>query len=131
MKKTSLLIVLFLLLVTPVFSDAVTTSWQANWLPLSFLAVMLSVSIVGFIYIFAHAFEARNAKIWAKEELYQAFANILLITILFTSVAGINQTVMPGLASLLDRSDLSEAENVQIAAHNYIDTVVGEIRCPR
>jgi hypothetical protein len=61
-----------------------------DWRPLSILAIMTSVILVGIGYAVGIGLEMPDIKAWAGSELVQAFANVIIIITLMATVAVID-----------------------------------------
>lgn len=54
------------------------SSWT-SWLPLASLAVFVGILFAAVAYMIAYGFDLRELKMWAKAEMFQAFASVILV----------------------------------------------------
>lgn len=65
---------------------APTTTYWEQWMPLAFLALLISIFIIGGAYMLSMGFELHRAHIWAKNELYQTFGTAVIVIILAAGI---------------------------------------------
>lgn len=65
-------------------ADVAATLGGNGWLSIASLAVLIMFFAVSLAYMVAYAFNLMDLKRWAKTELQQAFASVVLIALLFS-----------------------------------------------
>jgi len=65
-----------------------------NWQALAILAIVISVMLVAIAYAVGIGFEMPGMEAWARSELSQVFANVIIIIALFATVAFIDMAVV-------------------------------------
>lgn len=59
-----------------------TQNYWDQWMPLTFLALLISVFIIGGVYMIGKGFEIHAVHAWAKNELYQTFGTAVIVVLL-------------------------------------------------
>ena len=99
------------------------------WLPVAFAVVMISIAITAIIYALSQALGNDEMKGWAQNEIYQAFASIVLLASAVALLSLINSIVYASLSSLpngLDFSCDSNGCSYNQLKFNSADLVLGD-----
>ena len=108
MKITKILLIVFLLFSCVALAQNLTTQVSApadtgleilsNWHTIAIMAIIISVILVAIAYAIGIGFEMPEMQAWARNELSQVFANVLIIVFLIGIVAFIDMATMAMVA---------------------------------
>lgn len=99
---------------------------EYDWKPLAFLALLVSIFIIGGVYMLSMGFEMHRTNVWAKNELYQTLGTAVIIVAL---VGGIPLAESVGESiSYLDDNPANDGNSSIRMALDYSASVANLMR---